>query len=177
RGPQRLQGMGTERTRRADGYGVGVALLEVAGAERGLGEGVVREVRQASQLAWHGPFDHRLTDVLTRLAFPPIAGDQGNAVAAGPGIQPVSALLAHGGSLGCEPLRFVPSSGVEVAEGEHMQCHYRRADGAALSPIPDDSQESLPAARQPVGVEPGDRGPDDESVVLGVPQLFDLVVQ
>jgi hypothetical protein len=47
--------------------------------------------------------------------------------------------------------------------------------GAALSPVPDDPQESLPAARQPIGVEPGDRSPDDESVVLGVPQLPDLV--
>ena len=57
-----------------------------------------------------------------------------------------------------------------------MQRHDRCADGTALSPIPDDPQESLPAARQPVGIEPGDRGPDDESVVLGIPQLFDLVV-
>ena len=177
RGPQRLQGMGAERARRGDGRGVGVALLEVAGGERGLGEGVVREVRQASQLARCGPLDHRLADVLTRPAFPPVAGDQGDGVAAGPGIQPVSALLAQSGSLGGEPLRFVPSSGVEFADGEHVQRHYRGADGAALSPVPDHPQESLPAARQPVGVEPGDRGPDDESVVLGVPQLSDLVVQ
>ena len=54
RGPQRLQGMGPERARRGDGRGVGVALLEVAGGQRGLGEGVVREVRLIFQAAWAG---------------------------------------------------------------------------------------------------------------------------